>query len=306
MGVAVGVGSQRKAFEDERRAFDGVTFGRPPLAIEDDRFLLAPLRPTPGTPGTAPDATRPVFGFTVIEFDIPYIETQLLPELARQHFSLNNQLDYRVAVTAAKDPQRVIYRSDAQAPTDTARADAVEPLSGLLMDEEFEVRQMAAFALGLIGHSAARPALTAALNDAEPIVQGRAAEALGAIGDRTDAGAVSAMVQAHVKAGALMGIAADDLGYPLAAPAEAVRLGLYALVRLGSYDALAAAALTLSAQSKAPAPAVPFTVVEASITDMQAALKAGRVTSVRLVELDRKSTRLNSSHMSESRMPSSA
>ncbi len=122
-------------------------------------------------------------------------------------------------------------------------AEGVEPLSALLTDPEFEVRQMAAFALGLIGDPSARLALGGALKDADPTVQGRAAEALGAIGDRADAPLVSAMVQAHVKAGALMGIAPDDLTYPLAPPAEAARLGLYALVKLGSYDSLAAAAV---------------------------------------------------------------
>ena len=40
------------------------------------------------------------------------------------------------------------------------------------------------------------------------------------------------MMQAHTKAGVLDGIAADDLEYPKPAPVEAVRLGMYALVRL--------------------------------------------------------------------------
>ena len=56
------------------------------------------------------------------------------------------------------------------------------------------------------------------------------------------------MVQAHIKAGALTGVAPDDLTYPLAPPVEAVRLGLYALVRLGSYEALAAAVLDANGQ----------------------------------------------------------
>ena len=127
-------------------------------------------------------------------------------------------------------------------------AEAVEPLTRILVDEDPEVRQMAAFALGLIGNAAARSALVAALKDTSPIVSGRAAEALGTIGDRSDAAAVSEMVQAHVKAGALTGLAPDDLTYPLAPPVEAARLGLYALVRLGSYEALAAAALDGSGQ----------------------------------------------------------
>ncbi len=119
--------------------------------------------------------------------------------------------------------------------------EASEPLVALLTDPEPEVRQMAAFALGLIGDPAARPALTMALADPDLLVQGRAAEALGMIGDRADATAVSAMVRTH--AAALMAVAADDLSFPLAPAVEAARLGLYALVRLGSYEALAAAAL---------------------------------------------------------------
>jgi cyclophilin family peptidyl-prolyl cis-trans isomerase/HEAT repeat protein len=121
--------------------------------------------------------------------------------------------------------------------------EAVQPLVGLLGDEEPEVRQMAAFALGLIGAADARPALLAALGDADAEVQGRAAEALGTIGDSTDATAVSAMVRAHIGAGALTGVVADDLTSPLAPAVEAARLGLYALVRFGSYEAVAAAAL---------------------------------------------------------------
>jgi cyclophilin family peptidyl-prolyl cis-trans isomerase/HEAT repeat protein len=102
---------------------------------------------------------------------------------------------------------------------------------------------MSAFALGLIGDSSARTSLRAALADSDPLVGGRAAEALGMLAVRDDAAAVSEMVQRHVRGGALATIAADDVTYPLAPPAEAVRLGLYALVRLGSYEPLAAAAL---------------------------------------------------------------
>ena len=126
--------------------------------------------------------------------------------------------------------------------------EAVEPLTELLGDEDPDVRQMAAFALGLIGATNARPGLLAALGDGDPEVQGRAAEALGMIGDPADAAAVSGMVRTHVGAGALAGLAADDLTSPLAPAVEAARLGMYALARLGSYDALAAVALDASGQ----------------------------------------------------------
>jgi cyclophilin family peptidyl-prolyl cis-trans isomerase/HEAT repeat protein len=121
--------------------------------------------------------------------------------------------------------------------------DATQPLVTLLGDPEPDVRQAAAFALGLIGDPAARSALAKSLADPDPLVQGRVAEALGTIGDRADAAAVSTMVRTHVLSGALEGVGPDDLTHPLAPNVESVRLGLYALVRLGSYDALAAAAL---------------------------------------------------------------
>src|SRR5438132_863831 len=121
--------------------------------------------------------------------------------------------------------------------------EAIPALQQALGDSEVEVRQMVAFALGLIGDPSARPALLNALKDNDPIVQGRSAEALGTIGDKSDAPAISAMVKALVDSGALTNIASDDLAWPLTPPVEAARLGLYALVRLASYDGIASDAL---------------------------------------------------------------
>jgi cyclophilin family peptidyl-prolyl cis-trans isomerase len=154
-------------------------------------------------------------------------------------------------VRLMRDPEARVRRRAALAAGRVGLAEAIEPLSELLAsDQEFEVRQMAAFALGLIGDLAARPALVTALSDPNITVQARAAQGLGLIGDRTEdtARAVTAMVRTHVAGGALQGIASDDLTYPLAAPAEAVRLGLYALVQIGIYEQLAAAALDSSGQ----------------------------------------------------------
>jgi cyclophilin family peptidyl-prolyl cis-trans isomerase/HEAT repeat protein len=154
-------------------------------------------------------------------------------------------------VRLMRDPEARVRRRAALAAGRVGLPAAIEPLSALLAtDQEFEVRQMAAFALGLIGDPAAQPALLAALQDPNITVQARAAEALGSLDDRTEitANAVSAMVRTHVAGGALQGIAADDLGHPLAPPAEAVRLGLFALVRIGLYEPLAAAALDGSGQ----------------------------------------------------------
>jgi HEAT repeat protein/cyclophilin family peptidyl-prolyl cis-trans isomerase len=129
--------------------------------------------------------------------------------------------------------------------------EAVPGLTALLTtDKDVEVRQMAAFAMGLIGDASAAPALITALADADAMIQGRAAEALGLIGHKPAAAEVGAMVAKHITAGVLNGLNADDMGTPKAAPIEAVRLGLYALVRLGSYDALASAAIDGTGQAR--------------------------------------------------------
>ncbi|HET9704832.1 MAG TPA: HEAT repeat domain-containing protein [Vicinamibacterales bacterium] len=122
--------------------------------------------------------------------------------------------------------------------------EGVAALTGVLQaDADPEVRQMAAFALGLIGDRSASPALVALLGDADATIQGRAAEALGLLGDKDAAAPIGAMVAAQIDAGVFRALTPDDLGYPKPAGVEAARLGLYALVRLGGYDALAAAVL---------------------------------------------------------------
>ena len=142
------------------------------------------------------------------------------------------------------DPEARVRRRAALALGRVGLPEAVTGLSQLLAtDPEAEVRQMAAFALGLIGDRTAVDALRSALADMSPIVQGRAAEALGLIGDEGSATAIGEMIAAHARAGVLTSNGPDDLTYPLTPPVEATRLGLYALVRVKGYDALARAVL---------------------------------------------------------------
>ncbi len=149
------------------------------------------------------------------------------------------------------DPQGHIRRRAAHAAGRVRLAEAVPVLSGMLATEvDPEVRQMAAFALGLIGDAGAVEALTAALAVPDALLQGRAAQALGRIGDKASADAIGAMMTSHVSAGVLSNLAADDVGYPKSAEVEAVRLGLYALVDLGAYDALASTMLDSSGQPR--------------------------------------------------------
>jgi cyclophilin family peptidyl-prolyl cis-trans isomerase/HEAT repeat protein len=153
------------------------------------------------------------------------------------------------------DPEARIRRRAALAVGRVGMPEASSFLVRLLQtDSDPEVRQMAAFALGLIGDSAdpvrasrvseltaAIEPLRQALVDASPLVAGRAAEALGLIGDTGSADAIGRMIAAHVSAAAA--IPADEHRPQLDPPIEAFRLGVYALARLKAYEPLARAVL---------------------------------------------------------------
>lgn len=143
--------------------------------------------------------------------------------------------------TLLTDSEGQVRRRAALAIGRAGVAEGLAPLTtALAEDAEPEVRAMAAFALGLLGDAAAAPALLPALGDPDPRVQGRAAEALGLINHAAAAGSIAGMAAAHVKAGALAGLAGDDDTAPLAPPVDAVRLGVYALARLGAVEELRA------------------------------------------------------------------
>ena len=155
----------RPQFEQERREYDATRQDRrPPPAIRDDGLLVFPVRNFDGPrgqggpdrpgggdrqagdrqggnanrdggPDRGPDnrqsqAARPPFGFTVVQLNLDYITREMLPELTQRHFEHSTGDAYRVSVTTADPPTRVIYRSEPDAPIDPARADAVESLYG--------------------------------------------------------------------------------------------------------------------------------------------------------------------------------
>ena len=113
----------------------------------------------------------------------------------------------------------------------------------LLGDTDPDVRAMAAFGLGLIGQASAEASLAPLLADPMPIVRGRAAEALGQIGAKSAAAAIGQMAAEYGRHPSVAALQPDDESWPASPQAEAFKLGLFALVRLGAYDAIAAAAL---------------------------------------------------------------
>ena len=186
------------------------------LRLEDQRILRAPAPPPPAvvTPPAKPSRNAP-----------PAVVPPPPPDLA----TLVTDTDPRIRRRAALAVGRV------------GLPEGGALLQPLLKDADPDVRQMAAFGLGLLADTSAVALLTAALQDPEPRVRGRAAEALGLIGDTNSAGAVGAMVGAYVKAGAIASLSPDDEQWPKTPEADAVRLGLFALVRQKGFDALNAA-----------------------------------------------------------------
>src|SRR5262249_54173495 len=125
-----------------------------------------------------------------------------------------------------------------------------EPLVRVLGDPDREVRQMAAFALGLIGDRSARDPLITKLTDPSPLVKGGAAEALGLVGDPAAAEPIGHMVSEIVASGTLAAPPDESLEASRETPAAAFRLAMTRLVRLKAYDALASARLDASGQPR--------------------------------------------------------
>jgi cyclophilin family peptidyl-prolyl cis-trans isomerase/HEAT repeat protein len=147
------------------------------------------------------------------------------------------------------DGEARIRRRSALAVGRVGLPDGVPQLVRLLQsDTDPEVRQMAAFALGLIGDATAVEPLKQALTDPSTMIAGRAAEALGLIGDTGSAAAIGQLVSANITA--VGAIPADDTRQPLDPSAAAFRHGVNALVRLKAYQPLADAVLGPNGESR--------------------------------------------------------
>jgi signal transduction histidine kinase len=128
------LGEWRTRFDEELSDFSA---GRPPSRRSgfrgDDSIIVTPLRNlvVPQSPAPVPQTVTPVFGFTIIQLNMPYIREQMLPELAERHFIHTEGDVYRVAVTDSETPKKVLYRSDPGAPIEPVAVDATAGLLGL-------------------------------------------------------------------------------------------------------------------------------------------------------------------------------
>ena len=184
------------------------------LQMEDQRVLSLPLPPPPVV--LAPKRRT-----------APAPPPSAVPDLAK----LVADAEARIRCRAALAIGRV------------GLTEGVTALTPALADADADVRQTAAFALGLLGDPSASGALVPLLADPVPMVRGRAAEALGLIGAKDSATAIGKMSGEYARSPAVSALQADDERWPGAAEAEAFKLGIFALVRLRAYDALAGAVL---------------------------------------------------------------
>jgi len=158
-------------------------------------------------------------------------------------------------VALLNDTEPRIRRRAALAIGRVGLAEGVAPLVGLLADNDPEVRDSAALGLGLIGDVSAIAPLTAALADAVPLVRGRAAEAIGLIATsdpegnaaraaaRPAADAIAKVALEYGRSAPVTAMKPDDENWPAAPEAEAFKLALFALVRIGAYEPLESAVL---------------------------------------------------------------
>jgi len=193
------------------------------LRMEDERILRVPAPPAPPTEPVTTTNTKQKKGGATPALPAP-VGT---PDLT----TLVTDADPRVRRRAALAIGRVGLPEGAA---------AVQPL---LTDSDPAVRQVAAFALGLLGDKGSVPALVTALQDADARVRSRAAEALGLMSDTGSAAAVGQMIAGYIQQGAIAALQPDDEQWPGTPEADAVRLGLFALVRQKGWEPLAAAVL---------------------------------------------------------------
>jgi signal transduction histidine kinase len=123
----------RAVFASELAAFTSA--GRRPfdrqLLRAHEALLVAPLIHIQFGAPPQPHTLRSMattFGFTIIELNLAAIKEQLLPALARRHFSERDDDAYRVAVVDASTPTKVVYKSAPEAPINPSRAEVNVPI----------------------------------------------------------------------------------------------------------------------------------------------------------------------------------
>jgi signal transduction histidine kinase len=73
--------------------------------------------------------------FTVITLNSDTINHEVIPQLAARYFSGSSGLDYNLTVVDAREPQKIIYQSDASVATQSSNSDATASLFNIRLTE---------------------------------------------------------------------------------------------------------------------------------------------------------------------------
>jgi signal transduction histidine kinase len=87
-----------------------------PLA-EEVPAVVIPNRREPGFPRADPRGPRSGVDFVIVGIDRGYLVKDLLPELVERHFGDGEGLAYDLVIVTREEPRRVVFRSDAELPS---------------------------------------------------------------------------------------------------------------------------------------------------------------------------------------------
>ena len=83
------------------------------LLSDDGTMIVAPVAPVPVQNDAGHLVSfQPVFGYTLIRLDMPFLKDEFLPAIVERHFRLQAGDDYRIAIVARQDPSKAIYQTN--------------------------------------------------------------------------------------------------------------------------------------------------------------------------------------------------
>ena len=139
----------RRRFGEELMAWESHPPDEPirpnDLLTDDGKMIVVPVAPVPVQNDAGHLVSfQPVFGYTLIRLDMPFVKEEFLPALVERHFRLQAGDDYRIAVVSRQDPSKAIYQTNVDdLAALVARHDAEAEFFSFRPDQFVLVRQAA-------------------------------------------------------------------------------------------------------------------------------------------------------------------
>jgi len=114
-----------------------------------------------------PPQRPPLIGCSIVELNLAFLQSTLLPELARKHFATQGVFSYQVAIVSRSDPSKFVYRSEPKlAENLLASPDSTVNILRLNPDDFFRM------SLELAGAGGAPPGVAPATGVGRPPAEG--------------------------------------------------------------------------------------------------------------------------------------